>query len=463
MTITMEKDFSELDDLLTYADDDSIPMQVGVGVNPRDDEQAFMHSLGITEGDQSTAPLITVGERAAEKAARDKEFDRQIAEARIEVEQMRLKAKQSKSPTKSSAECNDNVVAIDAATLDDELEDLLKELSESNDAGAVETLATVTSAPRQIEEKKEPAPALPSKYQPITATVEDKRIEAHSPLTAHSAAASPNREAEAEVSKEGYRFPWVDESNASRFALMTDSELTSALGALINRRGSDRQPTSYLDIRIRVDCCTINVVMNQRGLLPPAFRPNRPLPKPVRGFKPSDEETIMLVDRQLIDIHWLHCRGRRHSLGGREFAELLNGDDFNRDLAERFALKGWTADIKSVKVLKLVEYDQWQMSVLRPKTIRDIWRNSRKSMENTIDLRLREQAVKEPDLTPHIEDFKYLWLADKIVGHLGQKIVGQVHSWLNGKLPLAPSTLSPKLRRMRRRTDPPRSRPKTTP
>lgn len=259
---------------------------------------------------------------------------------------------------------------------------------------------------------------------------------------------SPGKKMEVEEAR--YKFQWPDESFVSRLSLLLDSQLTSALEEIINRRGSDGQLVAYLNIKN--ECCAINVIMNQRGLLPPAFRANRPLPKPTKGLKPTDDaETRMLVDRQIIDIHWLHCRGKRHKADSNEFANLLQGDQLNRDLAEQFALKSWTAEIKVDKVLKLIESDQWQMSVLRSKRIKDIWRNARNTMENKIDLRLREQAVKEPTLIPYIEDLKYLWLADKIARHLGQRIIGEVYSWLTGSQ-LVPSTLSAKLKRMRRRT-----------
>ena len=94
------------------------------------------------------------------------------------------------------------------------------------------------------------------------------------------------------------------------------------------------------------------------------------------------------------------------------------------------------------------------MAYLRSKEVDDAWRNASTAMNTTIDRRLREQAVKEPVLKPHIEDLKHLWVADKIAGNMGQKVIGEVHGWLSGATPLAASTLSQKLRRMRRRTAP---------
>lgn len=247
-----------------------------------------------------------------------------------------------------------------------------------------------------------------------------------------------------------YRFPWPDEATSDRLSALTDRELMSELARLVNQRDSDRRPVSYLDIRSH--CCAISIIMNQRGMLPPAFRANRSLPKPIKGFVPTDAEKALLRDRQVIDVDWLHSRGKRQHISNPEFAELLTGDELNRELAERFAFKGWAAHSKAQKVLNLIPFDECQMAVLRSKACRDEWRNACVSMETTIDKRLRERAIREPGLVGNIEYLKRLWLADKIARHLGQRAIGQVYSWLTGDPALSPGALSAKLKQMRRRT-----------
>lgn len=236
-----------------------------------------------------------------------------------------------------------------------------------------------------------------------------------------------------------------------------DDELSAALGALVEKRDTDGRKLPYHHVRSAY--CSISLAMNRAGVRPPRFRPIRALPIPILGQKPCANDTLMMLDRQVIDLHWLHCRGKREVIAdSQEFAELFAEEEFDFELASRFAAKAWTIEKKTAKVLNLVAHEEWQMAILRTKAEEDKWRSAIASMKTTIDRRLREQLFKEPALKSHIEDFKLLWLADKMAGHYGQGAIGRVHGWLTGRESLAPSTLSSKLRRMRRRTAPKGSR-----
>lgn len=202
--------------------------------------------------------------------------------------------------------------------------------------------------------------------------------------------------------------------------------------------------------QIREEYCTLSLAMNEHGETPPKFRHMRPLPR--RTVKASFDDTLMMRDRQVIDMHWLHCRGKRDVLPDRTFAEMFVDDQFDIDLAAVLAEKPWTAEIKTGKILNLIPYEELQMAILHTKGVADAWRNAENSMKGCVDRRLREQLVSTPSLKPHVEDFKRLWLADKMVGKDGLAAIAQMHAWLSGKTPLATTTLSEKLRRMRRRT-----------
>lgn len=233
---------------------------------------------------------------------------------------------------------------------------------------------------------------------------------------------------------------------------LSDRDLLVTLDDLLTQSDSGGKLVPYHSIRSRY--CALSEVMNRRGVVPPRFRPKRPLTKLLTGAKHDLDDTLMMRDRQILDMHWLHCRGKRDQIEGGKYSELFVGDELDFKLAADLATKAWSLKSKVFNVLNLIPYEEWQMAYLRSKETDDAWRNTFTTMRTTIDRRLREQALKDPSLRPHIEDLKHLWAADKMAGGLGQKVVGDVHGWLSGSAPLATSTLSPKLRRMKRRTAP---------
>jgi len=240
---------------------------------------------------------------------------------------------------------------------------------------------------------------------------------------------------------ECYCFPDVALDQVD-FMPLTSSNQTKALKALIGTT------TPYHQIREKY--CAISVAMNERGEVPPKFRPQRPLPRRMQKATPDD--TLMMRDRQVIDMHWLHSRGKRDELPDRAFAPLFANEELDFDRAAILAAKSWTNEAKVGKVLNLIPHEELQLACLRTKAVADRWRYAENSMKTTIDRRLREQLVSEPSLKTHIEDFKLLWLADKVMEGQGLLAVAQMHGWISGKAPLSISTLSAKLKRMRRRT-----------
>lgn len=240
---------------------------------------------------------------------------------------------------------------------------------------------------------------------------------------------------------ESYYFPDVCLAQVD-FTPLNSNDQTRALKALIGTAGAYHQ--------IREEYCAIALAMNERGEVPPKFRPQRPLPP--RTQKATSDDTLMMRDRQVIDMHWLHCRGKREELPDRAFATLFVEEELDIDVAGVLASKAWTNEIKADKVLNLIPHEQLQLACLRTKAVAEAWRNAESSMKTTIDRRLRKQLVSEPSLKPHIEDLKLLWLAEKVLDGEGLAAVAQMHGWLAGKAPLSISTLSTKLKRMRRRT-----------
>lgn len=295
--------------------------------------------------------------------------------------------------------------------LEKALDDLLLELDEDDDSAqtAREALETAASSAKAI------APAAPTAEQPQ-----------HEP---------------AKHLVESYCFPDVEIAKAN-FMRVTAGERLDAVKSLLGSACAYHQ--------IREEYCALSLAMNECGDVPPKFRFMRPLPR--QTVKATPDDTLMMRDRQVIDMHWLHSRGKRDESPDRTFNTLFVDEELDFDMAGALASKAWTNEIKADKVLNLIPYEQFQLAILRTKAVADTWRNAEHSMKTTIDRRLREQLVSEPNLKPHIEDLKLLWLAEKLMSDQGLSAVAKMHGWLTGKAPLSISTLSTKLKRMRRRT-----------
>lgn len=314
----------------------------------------------------------------------------------------------------------------DSTDFDDELDDLLRDIDASDGTDPINSL-------------------------PVTETTEITASVASPISTDHS---GNDQRATESFDLQRYSFPETEDLQIE-YRQLSNADLRARLEQLLCRRDSDGRLISYLEIRD--ECCAIGEVMNCRGIQPPRCRPLRSLPKLPAGGKYSAVETVMARDRQVLDLHWLHCNGKRDRLGHKAFADLFAGDDFDFDLASVFASKGWNLASKTVKVLNLLDFEQVQMAYFRMKHIDDAWRNAETSMNTTVAKRLREWAIKEPGFAVHTEGLKQLWLAERmaaVVGITGQKIIGQIYGWLMNEEPLAKATLSAKLKRMKRRTAP---------
>lgn len=242
-----------------------------------------------------------------------------------------------------------------------------------------------------------------------------------------------------------YEFPETA-AHERDYDQLSDGELIEALRDLV----TDQAPYHVIRDRYTAIAC----IMNRRGVFAPKFRPQHSLPRNKKVA--TDDMKLMMRDRQVIDMHWLHCRGKRDVVPGKCFANIFVGDELDFSLASQLASKEWKLEIKAERSLNLFRHEQLPLAILRGKEVADDWRNAERSMLTTIDKRLREQALTNPSLKSHIEDFKRLWLAEKIIGRGKGRLplIAQMHGWISGKAPLATSTLSEKLKRMRIRTGP---------
>lgn len=240
-------------------------------------------------------------------------------------------------------------------------------------------------------------------------------------------------------------------------------QLDHYLNGFIHRTTpSDRERFSY--DRIRDHVCAINIVMNERGVKPPRFResrkvPYKPKPKYTTPKVPgvprpsllSLEEQMLSHDRKMIDLHWLHETGKRDKVNDVIFRDMFDREHFDFDLASKFIEKDWTTEKRAVEILQLSNIEQWQLATLASKSVQSEWK---KVNERALGIEkiLRDNAFKRPQIKGDISDFKLLWTANEMAGKLSQKFVATVLGWLKGKEPLSASTISAKLKRVRKWT-----------
>lgn len=163
-----------------------------------------------------------------------------------------------------------------------------------------------------------------------------------------------------------YAFPSSSRTFVSRLEkarLQPRSELIAELAALTGTsmaaiKDADQYP------ELREITCAIMVLMNERQIAPPIIRDSFASPRTSRGL--SDEQKTLINDRQVLDMHWLHCNGYR-AIGGKWKA--IFGDVFNFDLASNFVVQVGTLENKAGE-LGLTRQDMLLLKTLRTEAVR---------------------------------------------------------------------------------------------
>ena len=117
----------------------------------------------------------------------------------------------------------------------------------------------------------------------------------------------------------------------------------------------------------REDWLKAHFAMNLEGELAPMFRVPRLQPPKMPSTR---TQAVYALDRQLIDLHWLHSACRGMSIQQDEFSELLSEDEFDWLLAMRFALSKVRSATKVERWLALSDVEAWQMACLHTATTR---------------------------------------------------------------------------------------------
>jgi len=190
---------------------------------------------------------------------------------------------------------------------------------------------------------------------------------------------------------------------------------------------------------IRVEYFGIRLAINERGERDPINLKYRSLPFLKKGEEYPPDDTLMLIDEQILEMHWIHC-------------QRTNSDsEFDFEEAAILAMKNWKHETKATEVRNLLPSEQIHLVRLRGKVVKDTWRNAMKRMNGTITNKLREQARRHPSMKKHIDDMARLWLANEVLPGAPLAEIAQMHGWITGKPAISEDAISGRLKRLRKR------------
>ncbi len=223
-----------------------------------------------------------------------------------------------------------------------------------------------------------------------------------------------------------YSFP-VAEANALRLQLnlpaKSDDQIAKGLVSVSGSKNATTGKRVTYARKVRNLFCALSLELNERGLLAPRFR---------RAMRPSwqsaipDSEKDLHNDRQVIDLHWLHCRKSGKTLGKDEYCTLLVATDFNFDSASRFAAENDRSDTKA-RWLKLGDYVAWELAAIETKYRRERfstlmhgkYRDEKRDMYGMTEVQsaLATAAAKRKGNEDLVEGWATLWLVDRLLGN----------------------------------------------
>lgn len=212
-----------------------------------------------------------------------------------------------------------------------------------------------------------------------------------------------------------------------------------------------QNPSSYEDHR--ESFCALNLELNRREV---TFAPRfRGAPRPTYGA-PTPAERLLGLDRQIIDLHWLHSRGVKRRIATDIYEDLLLEEEFNFDMAQDFAAEAWTGDHKAA-LLSLPTQLQWQLDTLQPSNFADRFRRLRNGERSGDRMRakglpqiraeLENSIINLPQCRGSIDEWATLWLCYQMIGDKAPAALVSLYSVATGTTPMAPSSISRKLKR----------------
>lgn len=216
--------------------------------------------------------------------------------------------------------------------------------------------------------------------------------------------------------------------HTNAYELPSDSDFVQLIGRLRARATSEPQAVidalkrqeadtstsagTYADVRSAY--LAVNIVLNECGLTAPAFRRFRAVR---RATERDDNDTLLLIDRSVIDLHYLHCHHRGQAVRPTDvpIKQLFDSDTFDFGLAGAFGTQQWKAATKAA-ALRLPESVQVVVNTLREDAVASRWRRVEQAADR-IHTRLVDLAnaprsrFKTTDIPIRLDELRCLKLA----------------------------------------------------
>lgn len=168
-------------------------------------------------------------------------------------------------------------------------------------------------------------------------------------------------------------------------------------------------PTKKAHAEVRRWIWAINAMLTERDQIAPCVRAQPKLGVFVKPADFSDEQKVMLNDRQMFDLEYAH----KHRWGKptKKWEPLLRSDTFDPFLAARFIKTVGSPD-KKIDALGLRDDEEMQLAVIRSEKVRKRWERIEKEAEGLED-ELRGVGMMGTSKVP--ESHVTLWREEYIV------------------------------------------------
>ena len=122
------------------------------------------------------------------------------------------------------------------------------------------------------------------------------------------------------------------------------------------------QRFTYEEIRRHV--ILFSIMLNLKGEIAPRFRPMRSPATPLKGLEYPAEHSMLSNDRQMIDLHWIYCKGL-HANNIKGYNGLFNkSKPFDLMKASMFVNKAG-GYVRKANLLGLPEFEQFQLASIQ--------------------------------------------------------------------------------------------------
>ena len=163
------------------------------------------------------------------------------------------------------------------------------------------------------------------------------------------------------------------------------------------------------------------------------------------------EDKALIVDKQVIDLDWLHCAGKRERIAEADMEDMFVSEhSIDWVAAERLATKKWHPGTKAISSLRLADAEQFPLVILQTPKLKTRWAEILRDTP-LVETTLKNRADKHPKLLPHVNHLTTVWQADELGHAASLKTKARLHQWLSGaNEPISQEQMREQIRRVRR-------------